>query len=270
MDLRAGRTIAFATKRRGEGEDGRRKIQQRFPRLPFSALAVVLLVVAFVGIASACRGDAASGAEPTANTVRPTPGPSRAVPTLAGTPLKPNFDACKNVFVLDAVLPTLVSLVKEHGTPTGCGSYYYRADGSACNRTYVVGPNKCPDSPAPRMIDYLFEPGTPAIPQPGFLTCVRPDGAPATVCGVDDGYSASADLSSAWTFSPFPDGAHRVDPQFSKLPTPLPLVNGNAPVDPQPGVLGDPIDCVGTATQQWVFHIASHTYVEGRCPAPWN
>ena len=120
------------------------------------------------------------------------------------------------------------------------------------------------------MIVVLNEPGATANPQPGFLTCVRPEASRATVCGVDDGYSTTADLSAAWTFSPFPAGAHHVDPQFSKLPTPLPPVNGYQPVDPQPGALGDPIDCVGTATQQWVFHIASHTYVEGRCPAPWN
>jgi len=246
------------------------RFRTRFPRLSVSVLAAFLLALAVVGIASGCRGDTSLGPGSTGIIVRPTPGPSRAVPTLAGTPLVPNVDACKNVFVLDAVLPTLVSLVKTHGTPTGCGSVYYRADGSECLRAVVEGPALCPTTPAPRMIVYLTEPGTSTDPEPGFLSCVRPDGATSSVCGVDNNYSTTTDVSSAWTFSPFPAGTHRVDPQFSKLPTPLPPVNGYQPPDPQPGALGDPIDCVGTATQQWVFHIASHTYVEGRCPGPWN
>ena len=238
----------------------------------FKQVAFTLCMIAVVAVASGCRASTTGSAATTRPAVaaRPTPPPSRAVPTLAGTPLVPRPDACKIVFVVGTGIQTLAHLFSEHGTPTGCGDFYYRADGSACIRTYVVGPNKCPDSPAPRMIVYLFEPGTSRNSQPGFLTCVRPDGATSSVCGVDRNYSLTADLSSAWTFSPFPAGAHRVAPQFSKLPTPLPLVNGNAPVDPQPGTLGDPIDCVGTATQQWIFHIASHTYVPGRCPAPWN
>jgi len=202
-------------------------------RSPASSVALALCAMLMVALAAGCRAPATSApASSVATQARPTPGPSRAVPTLVGTPLVPRPDACKIVFVVGTGIGTVARLEQEHGTPTGCGSFYYRADGSACVRAYVVGPNRCPDSPAPRMIVYLVEPGTAANPRPGFLTCVRPEAAAPSVCGVDNGYSTRADLSSAWTFSPFPAGAQRLDPQFSKLPTPLPPVNGYQPVDP--------------------------------------
>lgn len=248
-----------------------RKHHPSTPGRPSSAIGLALCAVAVVVLAVGCRASATSIPKTSATSQsRPTPPPFRAAPTLAGTPLVPNLDACKNIFVVGTGIQTLAHLFSEHGTPTGCGNFYYRADGSECLRTAVEGPAVCPTTPTPRLILILDEPGTSTNPQPGFLTCVRPDGATSSVCGVDHNYSLTADVSSSWVFSPFPPGAKQVQGQFSKLPTPRPLVNGYAPIDTPPGAPGDPIDCVGSATQQWIFRIASHMFVPGRCPAPWN
>src|SRR5487761_2569366 len=155
-----------------------RKHHPSTPGRPSSAIGLALCAVAVVVLAVGCRASATSIPTTSATSQsRPTPPPFRAAPTLAGTPLVPNLDACKNIFVVGTGIQTLAHLFSEHGTPTGCGDFYYRADGSLCLRTVVEGPAVCPTNPAPRMIVYLFEPGTAANRRPGFLTCVRPEAA---------------------------------------------------------------------------------------------
>jgi len=245
-----------------------REIRHEIRRASKALFSVALFAVVVAVLAASCRGDTSSGAQPSASAIRPTAPAGLRVPTLAGTPPVPNSDACRNIFH-GGGNATVIRLTAEHGQPTGCGSLYYRANGTECIRTLLYGPNACPDTPTPRMVVVLDMPGTATNPQPGFLTCVRPDAAAASVCGVDHPHSYSVAISAAWVFSPYPTGAAQVAVQRDKLPTPPP-VGGYAPIIPPPGAAGDPVECVGNGTQQWTFHIASHTYVPGRCPAPWN
>lgn len=184
------------------------------------------------------------------------------IPVDTSVPPGVPWDACRSILMGEYVVPTVIQLVKEHGRPLGCGAYYYLANGTPCIERVLIGPLKCSASPAPDRLVVIEAPGAASgNPQPGFLTCNRPYGAPTDACGVDDviGVSARAktDRSAAWMFTPYPEGAHLIpEPPFVTPPTPSP------PGQPQEL-------CVGNGQAMWAFHAATHSYSSG-CPYPWS
>ncbi len=196
-------------------------------------------------------------------TVRP------GIPTVAGIAGVP-WDACKTVN--NGLGATVQDLLAEYGAPVACESHYYRADGSLCVRLLLAGPQSCAGADPLREVVVLQVEAHGSTPA-GFLSCDRSLTYPSYWCGVDppDNDTLASDRAADWTFSPLPDGASVLSWPTDAHLTPVQPTSPGYPAIARPaGAQGDPVECVGNGTQQWTFHIANHTYVPGKCPAPWN